>query len=134
MNRFQKLQSWPLLALVSVLCLVGTVFAEDNAGPVEGSTTFATPSANQAMSAEQEAQLRAFLAPRLNRSDEGLVEVVEPDGGITMDPQGRFQNVTLMRINADGEVEIGCFNELESAMAFLKFETGPPHVPETATE
>jgi hypothetical protein len=126
MVRTPRSLAW-LLVLAAVLCMAGTTIAEDQAQPAPTGkvVVYDTPTA-AGMTAEQEAHLRAVLAPRLNRSDEGLVEVVDPDGGISMDPQGRFQEVILVRIAPDGTLEIGTFDELESAMRFLKYETTTP--------
>jgi len=52
---------------------------------------------------QQEAEkLAAGLKPMLNQSTEGLVQVQHADGSVSMDLQGRFQNVAVARINQDG--------------------------------
>ena len=125
-----------LLLLAGVLLLALPAGAEDpQEANVKDTTAFDTPTPN-GIPVEQEAQLRAFLAPRLDRSDEGLVMVVEPDGGITMDPQGRLQTVVLARFGEDGKLQVYSFDELESAMGFLTFEmpTPPPADGTTAAE
>jgi hypothetical protein len=123
-----------VLALCLLVPLGGdTAQPNEPAATPEGKTT-ASGVTTEDMTAEHEAELRAYLAPRLNRSDEGLVEKVDADGGISMDLRGRFQNVVLARVAADGRVEVGCFSELEAAMLFLKFETLPLSDHETAAE
>jgi hypothetical protein len=94
---------------------------QPNAGDT-GQTTADTPSELVGMTAEHDAELRNYLEPRLDRSDLGLVEVRDRDGGFSMDPQGRFQTMVLVRITANGTPEIGCFDDFESAMRFLRFE------------
>ena len=126
MFRLMKPQYWPLLLLVCALLVAGSAIAGDTPAPTLSEETIAGGVTTKAMTAEHEAELRAFLAPRLNRSDAGLVETVDADGGISMDPRGGFQNVMLARVAPDGTVEVGCFDELEAAMRFLKFENAPP--------
>jgi hypothetical protein len=55
----------------------------------------------------------------LNKSTDGLVQVQNPDGSVSMDLQGRFQNVTVARVNEDGRVEQSCIDEPEQAAQFL---------------
>jgi hypothetical protein len=115
-----------LVLLASVVCLAVPAGADDAPEGAPGTAVvFDTPTF-AGIPAEQEAQLRALLAPKLNRSDEGLVKVVAPDGTISMDPQGRFQTVVLARINQDGKLEIYSFDEIEPAMGFLTFEIPSP--------
>ena len=55
-----------------------------------------------------------------NKSTDGLVEVQHPDGSVSMDLQGRFQNVTLAKKNDDGSVSTACVDNPEAASAFLQ--------------
>jgi hypothetical protein len=115
-----------LVLLVTGLALAVPAGAEDAQGDdTKQTATFDTPTPS-GISAEQEAQLHAFLAPKLDRSDEGLVVTVDPDGGISMDPQGRLQSVVLARIGEDGRLQVYSFDELEPAMHFLTFEIPTP--------
>ncbi len=126
MFRSLKPQDWPFLLLACALLVAGSAVAEDTSAPTLVEETTVGGVTTKFMTADHEAELRAFLAPRLNRSDAGLVETVDADGGISMDPRGGFQNIMLARVAPDGTVEVGCFDELEAAMRFLKFETAPP--------
>ncbi len=127
--------------LVGLLCLTGPALADEAPAPAAAGggsqgTTFDTPTP-RTVSPAQTAEFRAFLAPRLDWSDVGLVEVVDPDGGYSMDPQGRFQSVTLARIDDEGRLEVRFFTGLEGAMSFLTFQdvvapAAPGH--ELATE
>lgn len=64
-------------------------------------------------------KLAAGLKPMLNKSSEGLVEVQHPDGSVSMDLEGRFQNVTVARINKDGSVSQSCVDNPRAAGAFF---------------
>src|SRR5207248_9982528 len=62
----------------------------------------------------QEARkLAEGLAPMLDRSKIGLVQVRHADGSVSMDLQGRLQDVVVARINTDGVVEQSCVNNPE---------------------
>jgi hypothetical protein len=68
----------------------------------------------------QEAQkLAAGLKPMLNKSSDGLVTIQHPDGSMSMDLQGRFQNVTVARVNKDGTVSQSCVDNPRAAGAFF---------------
>jgi hypothetical protein len=43
-------------------------------------------------------------------------------GGVSMDLQGRFQNVSLAKKEADGTVTQSCVNDLESAADFFDID------------
>ena len=57
-----------------------------------------------------------------NKSTDGLVEVKHEDGTVSMDLQGRFQNVMIARKNEDGSVTTGCVDTPEAARSFLQRE------------
>jgi hypothetical protein len=68
----------------------------------------------------QEAEkLAAGLAPMLDQSREGLVQVRHADGSVSMDLEGRFQNVTVARINKDGTVSQSCVDNPQAAGKFF---------------
>lgn len=60
-----------------------------------------------------------------NKSTDGLVEVQHPDGTVSMDLQGRFQNVVLAKRNDDGSVSAACVDSPEAATAFLQNRETP---------
>lgn len=68
---------------------------------------------------EEAEKLAAGLKPMLNQSTEGLVEVHHADGSVSMDLQGRFQNVTVARMNQDGSVSQSCVDNPRAAAAFF---------------
>ena len=68
----------------------------------------------------QEAQqLANGLAPMLDNSTDGLVQVQHADGSVSMDLQGRFQNVTVAKVNTDGTIEQGCVDNPRAAAKFF---------------
>lgn len=52
-------------------------------------------------------------------STEGLVQVTHPDGSVSIDLQGRFQNVSIAKINADGSISTECVSSQKEARQFL---------------
>lgn len=73
----------------------------------------------QPLSPQEAQQLADKLKGMLNRSTEGLVPVKEADGSISMDLQGRFQNVTVARVNQDGSISESCVDNPEAAANFF---------------
>ncbi len=72
---------------------------------------------------QQEAEkLAAGLTPMLNQSTEGLVEVHHANGSVSMDLQGRFQDVAVARMNKDGSVSQSCVNNPRAAAAFFAID------------
>jgi len=72
---------------------------------------------------QEEAQkLANGLAPMLDNSTDGLVEVQHSDGSVSMDLQGRFQSVTVARVNSDGTVETSCVDNPRAAAKFFRID------------
>jgi hypothetical protein len=59
------------------------------------------------------------MAAYVNDSPEGLTVVQQPDGTLWLDHQGRFQNVSVAKTNADGSVSVECATSLAQARRFL---------------
>lgn len=71
----------------------------------------------------QEAQtLAEGLKQLINNTTDGLVEVRHANGGVSMDLQGHFQNVSVARKEADGSISQSCVNDLESAASFFDID------------
>jgi hypothetical protein len=68
---------------------------------------------------EEAQRLAAGLNQMINQSTEGLVEKQEADGSVSMDLDGRFQNVTVARVNEDGSVSEGCVDNRQAAAEFF---------------
>ncbi len=73
----------------------------------------------QQMTPEEAKQLAEGLKGMLNKSTDGLVQQQHPDGTVSMDLQGRFQNVTVAKVNPDGTVTQSCIDSPEGAAAFF---------------
>lgn len=61
-----------------------------------------------------------------NKSTDGLVQTQHADGTVSMDLQGRFQNVVMAEKNDDGSVSTACVDTPEAARSFLRREDGTP--------
>ncbi len=67
---------------------------------------------------EQSRQLANALTN--NKSSDGLVQVQQADGTVSVDLEGRFQNVMIAKKSDDGSVTQACVDNSEAAAAFLK--------------
>lgn len=74
------------------------------------------------LSPEEAKKLADSLKHHLNKSTEGLVEERHADGSVSVDLQGRFQNVTIARKNQDGSVSQSCVDNPRAAAAFYKID------------
>jgi hypothetical protein len=65
----------------------------------------------------------------LNRSDQGLRPLTLPGGGVAIDLQGRFRNMAVATVGADGQAVVNCDLTPAQAAAVLQAgqqdETGP---------
>src|SRR5260370_20083851 len=73
----------------------------------------------QELTPEEAKKLAEGLKPMLNKSSEGLITVEQPDGSMSMDLQGRFQHVTVAKVNKDGTVSQACVDNPQAAGAFF---------------
>lgn len=64
-------------------------------------------------------QLGAALKNYLNRSGQGLTVKTHPNGVQSVDLQGRFQSVSLAKVNADGSTSEKCVTNMQEAQDFL---------------
>lgn len=69
---------------------------------------------------EEAQKLADGIKDLVNQSDEGLIEVQHPDGSVSVDLQGRFQNVVIAKKNSDGTVSDSCVDNTKSAASFLE--------------
>lgn len=74
------------------------------------------------MTQDEAARLAEGLKKLINQTTDGLVEVKQDDGTISMDLQGHFQNVMLAKRQSDGTVTEECVDNLESAANFFEID------------
>ena len=91
-------RSLPLVCALACLGSVALVFSQQNEGEPKAKMT--------------EEQM-------MSRSSDGLTAVENPDGSTTIDLQGRFQSMTIARINGNGQIETRCVTSIEERDAFL---------------
>ena len=68
---------------------------------------------------EEAQKLAAGLKRMLNKSTKDRVQVQRPDGSVSIDLDGRFQNVTVAKINEDGTISQSCVDNPRAAGAFF---------------
>ena len=81
---------------------------------------------------EEARKLAEGLGNFLSRSEQGLTILTHPNGAQSVDLQGRFQSVTLAKINRDGSTSEKCVTSMHEARAFLAPMTAkqkPPNSP-----
>ena len=71
------------------------------------------------LTADEAKQLAEGLKGMLNKSTEGIVPEHDADGSTSLDLQGRFQNVTVARVNEDGTVTQSCVDNPRAAANFF---------------
>lgn len=57
-----------------------------------------------------------------NQSTEGLKQVQHPDGTVSVDLEGRFQNVAVARKEVDGTVTQSCIDNPQAGAAFFRLD------------
>ena len=71
---------------------------------------------------EEASRLADGIKQLVNQSSEGLVQVRRADGSVSMDLQGRFQNVLLAKKEDDGTISQACVDNVDSAAAFFDID------------
>lgn len=71
---------------------------------------------------QEEHTLAEGIKQLVKPTAEGLVEVRHAGGGVSMDLQGHFQNVSVAKKEADGSITQSCVNDLESAAEFFDID------------
>jgi hypothetical protein len=77
---------------------------------------------------EEARQLGMALKNYLNRSSQGLTVKTHPNGAQSVDLQGRFQSVSLAKINPDGSASEKCVTSMQEAEQFLNSSPGKKKV------
>lgn len=73
----------------------------------------------QELTPEEARKLAAGIKQLVNKSDQGLSEVHHDDGSVSVNLEGRFQHVTVARVNEDGTVSQSCVDNPRAAAAFF---------------
>lgn len=68
---------------------------------------------------EEQQRMAEGLKGLINKSTEDRAEVQHPDGSVSMDIEGRFQSVTVARVEEDGTVTQSCVDNPRAAGAFF---------------
>ena len=89
------------------------------AGPTNPRNSFAQSGQIRPLTQEEAQKLADGIKQLVNKSTDGLVSIKRPDGSVSMDLQGRFQNVALAKKNDDGTVSQACVDNPESAARFF---------------
>lgn len=110
------------IAMVGALTLVSTISTAQQAPP--GAERAGDPLTDVAPPSNAEIMSNPYLRNALSRSSEGLVFRRSPGGGVVVDLQGRFQNISVARIGADGEIRTGCVASHASLAEFLAAHPG----------
>jgi hypothetical protein len=136
MNRLRPTKRWGAPALVVAVALTLTLpnlldpsareipvseFAPGEAGlraAIDPETGDLAVGAD-AMRLQADKTIDAQLRESLSRSDDGLVEVIYPEGHVGVHLKGRFMSTSVARLNDAGEVETLCTDDAAKAEAFL---------------
>ena len=78
---------------------------------------------------EQRAALGLTEFDALNRSSEGLVEVHHPDGSVSIDLQGRFQEFAVVHMDPAGKPVVECLDDRAAVERALKQAAPAPAKP-----
>lgn len=74
------------------------------------------------LTADEALRLAEGIKALINQSTDGLVQIRHADGAVSMDLQGRFQNVMLARKEDDGSITQACVDNLDAAAAFFEID------------
>ena len=73
---------------------------------------------------EEAQRLAAWIRELVNQSTDGLQSVRHADGSVSIDLQGRFQNIAVAKLDEDGKLIQSCIDNPESAAAFFEIDPG----------
>lgn len=105
-----------LLTVCFVLTLTSSVWAQ--------STAVNSPNKKlRQPTAEEIKILTDGMKRSLSRDATGLVVVKHPNGAESMDLQGRFMNLEVVKINPDGTLSGKCVSNVNEAKRFLQSES-----------
>jgi len=76
--------------------------------------------------AEQMTELSPREQSMISRSGAGLVQVHHPDGSVSINLQGRFQEFVIARNGPDGKPVYGCLDDARALRRALQTRPVPP--------
>ena len=74
------------------------------------------------LTAEEASVLAQGIKQLISQSTDGLVQVQHANGSVSMNLQGRFQEVLVAKKEADGSISQSCVNNVDSAAAFFEID------------
>ena len=77
---------------------------------------------SRSLTQEEAQKVAEGIKQLVNKSTDGLVSVQHADGTVSMDLQGRFQNVAVAKKNADGTITHACVDTPEAAARFFQID------------
>ncbi len=80
------------------------------------------PSRPPLLSPDEAQRVADGLRGLVSSSTDGLVQVRRPDGAVSMDLQGRFQNVLVAKKESDGTLTQACVDNPNTAAAFFELD------------
>ena len=118
--------------LIVVLSVFALALATAAAVSIQtGETKSAQETQTRPLTQQEAQKVAQGIKQLVNKSTEGLVSVQHADGTVSMDLQGRFQNVAVARKNADGTITQACVDTPEAAARF--FQIDPQLIEDQAT-
>jgi hypothetical protein len=85
--------------------------------PVDPQTGLVRP-----LTQEEAQRMAAGIKELVNQSTDGLQQVKQADGSVSMDLQGHFQNVAVAKRDENGNLVQSCVDNRESAAAFFQID------------
>lgn len=82
--------------------------------PIDPQTGLVRP-----LTQEEAQRMAAGIKELVNQSTDGLQQVKQSDGSVSMDLQGHFQNVAVAKRDENGNLVESCVDNRESAAAFF---------------
>ena len=77
---------------------------------------------SRALTQDESKRLADGLRQVINNSQDGLVEVSNKDGSVSIDLKGHFHDVMVARKEEDGSVSTSCIDNLEAAAGFFEID------------
>ena len=85
--------------------------------PIDPQTGLVRP-----LTQEEAQRIAAGIKELVNQSTDGLQQVKQADGSVSMDLQGRFQNVAVAKRDENGNLVQSCVDNREAAAAFFQID------------